>query len=218
MAKKEVWSRYLVQDIIDNCEDVRSYVFSFGLTRLRFEPGQFVVVKNLKTNTKAPLSISTSPLAYQDFELTVKRTGEFGTAFYDSVEVGDMVEMTLPSGPFVLPTDGIQPLVLVGRDYTVPAYRSYFRTLADSGIDRPVTLYHEVSSSEQILYIEDFQSARAPSFRRVVLPGEIQADRLAQHKGSLFFLSGEGVDVKRWERLAKIAGIDNDDIVKERWS
>ncbi|MBL8150591.1 MAG: hypothetical protein JNN15_11750 [Blastocatellia bacterium] len=236
MPGKETF-HYIVQHIHQDLADVRSYTFDFGLSPFRFEPGQFVVgsIDYHSERLQAALTLSSSPTNRESFELTVKRTGNFGTKFYDVVQEGDVIEMTQPSGPFKLDINDTRPIFFIGRDYTVPAARGFYRYLVETNSTRPFALVHEISSPNELLYNEEFSSGKLKTFVRfAMLDAEIRPEGwrglmgrisapiiekiVKQLNNTVFYVSAEGVDMKYFKaELAKLP-IDPQNIHLERWS
>ncbi len=225
---------YTLRRIIQETPDVRSFIFDFGERPFAFMPGQFVIFH--LDDSQAPLTISSSPHDQKYFQVTVKRTGNFGTQFYDRMQVGDTVRIGPPMGQLKLQTDNSEPVCFIGCDYCIPAARSFFYYILVRQPERRITLLHEVSDPNQILYDNEFKHFEQSSpLTRVVLLN--QPTRPAGWFGGLgritpimvrslylenpntkFYVAGEYPEVKFYQQTLQSAEIPKTSIFVERWS
>lgn len=221
--------RFLVQEVTQAADLVRLYTFDYGLTPVEYYPGQFCVVSlpGASPPLTAPLNLASSPLRRDCFQLAVVRTGNFGTRFYDSVQPGDLVEMTVPQGKFTLELSDPRPVLIVAFDYCTTGVRSIWQYHADSHFHRPLTLLHAVREGQPALFYEEFMTTTDP--QRTYLPVNLPpapatipepslASALASRPGCVVYLVGEGSDVKPTEKLLTAQGIGPDRLRIERWS
>lgn len=226
---------YTVRRIIQETPDVRSFIFEFGEHPFDFTPGQFVIF-HLDADRQAPLTISSSPHDQKYFQVTVKRIGNFGTRFYDQVQVGDTLSVGRPMGQLKLQTDSLDPVCFVGMDYCIPAARSFFYYILMRQPQRRLTLFHELSDPNQILYNNEFRyfDQNSPLTRVLILN---QPTRPAGWNGGLgrvtpvmlralylenpktkFYAAGEHPEIKFYQQAFQSAEIPKQNIVVERWS
>ncbi len=209
---------YRIVEVRHEGPQVRTWRFN-GPTPA-FLPGQFAVAT--LAGATASLTLCSSPLDRSGFEVTVKRMGTFGTLFYDQAAPGLEVDLRPPTGPFCLRPQERRPLCFIGRDYTVPAARSMVRWMADSGHLRPFTLLHEVTTPGPCLYQAELAALGLPGFQHRVLAGEltpaIVEEAVEDVAGTVFFVAGEGPDVKRHRALLLGMGVPAASIQSERWS
>lgn len=225
---------YLVQEVVDENASVRSYRFDVGLAGVAFAPGQFAVVRHPHRPLRASLTFSSSACHPRDFEFSVKRVGEFGTAFYDEVRPGDALALTAAAGPFVLDCEAAQPTCFISRDYCVPALRAYVRTLRDQGRRPELLAIHELSSPGEALYHQELRASRWDGFRLLYLldapsagswqglTGQVTADLLSRllpdPSRVRYFLTGERPDVARYREVLTGLGVPSAQVRLERWS
>lgn len=236
MAKEHF---YIIQKIVEESSDVKTYRMSFGERPFTFTPGQFILVKLLPSGPKAPLTLASSPLDQRGFEFTLKRTGDFGTKFFDQAEVGDPISVVGPSGRFCLDIESREPIAFVGRDYSISAARAYLRWARDLWKDsqkiptRKFHLFQEVSATDQVIYEEEL-SEHLPGFTRtLILDGDPPAqwrDKVGRVNSSLltleledlrkteFFVCGEGIDVKQWKKIFEDLPVSDENVHIDRWS
>lgn len=226
---------YTLRRIIQETSDVRSFVFDFGDRPFSFIPGQFVIF-HLDDKCQAPLTISSSPHDQKYFQVTVKRIGNFGTRFYDQMQVGTTVLVGPPTGQFKLQTDSYDPVCFIGRDYCIPAVRSFLYHILVRQPERHITLFHEITDPTQILYDNEFKHFEkdGPMTRILILT---QTTRPAGWFGGLgritplmvkslyientstkFYIAGEYPEVKFYQQVLQSAEIPKSSIFVERWS
>lgn len=97
-----------VADVIDECNDARSFVFSIPdhqRHRFAYSPGQFLTLRvpsDLTGSVARCYSLASSPHVDPAPKVTIKRTGSgYGSNWlYDNVSPGDTLEVLPPSGMF----------------------------------------------------------------------------------------------------------------------
>lgn len=220
------WERsFLIQQVIQENPQVRSFRCEFGLSRFHFWPGQFAVVRHLeRPEVRASLTFSTGP-DDEHFEFTLKRSGDFGTRVYDEAKAGDLLCITQPAGGVALqPAHLGAPVCFIGRDHCVPAARGFLRWLKGQPGVHPLTVIHELSSPEESLYSEEFASfVNAQQLRYKPLPAEsLSTDMLdelfADSETPWFFVHGEASDARRFRELLQLRGVSKERMLVERWS
>jgi NAD(P)H-flavin reductase len=221
---------YLVQEVRQESEDVRSYVFAFGDSRFDFAPGDFVAVQQSRLGDKTgALTLSTSPTRRAEFEVMLKRTGDFGAAFYDEVQAGDVAVLSRPSGVFRFKSEPTT-LCVVARDYTLPAARSLYQFLQDGGWPHRLILLQEITDLKPLFAAELVQSEHfvrqfwyagdqplPAGWHAGPLTGEAVLEVLSGQAAS-FFVVAEGIDAKRYKSELLRVGIDSARVTVERWS
>ena len=221
---KKTEQRYILQDVIEENESVRSYLFYYGLTPFQFSPGQFVVTRLGESGPfRASLSLSSSANDRDKFELTVKRTGDFGTHFFDNAQVGSLVLMTQPSGPFVLDAQDTSPICFVGCDYSIPSARSFLRTLRENQSNRPFVLIQELTAESEVLFGAEFKDPHYRHFSwKTVAKGGLTAEYLSKElldpKVWSFYVQAEGVEAKTYQNVIRSLGVEPARLRVERWS
>jgi len=220
-------NHYLVQEVIEEGRDIRSYVFSWGTSRQAFKAGQFMIFGLPDVpDVTACLTLASAPRDEEGFRVTVKRTGDFGTRFYDTVkELAVVPVVGAPRGVLCREEGDTRPIWFLGRDYTIPAARSMLYGLLHESASTPFTLLHECTSEDQALYRREWDRERFP-FLTIYSPHdpaegfqteELRAVLADQHP-KLVYAVGEGVDVKRWRNALAEAGVSKEELVLERWS
>lgn len=228
-------NRFTVRKITQEMTDVRTYTFGYGPYPFEFEPGQFAIV-HLNNDIQGPLTFSSSPTDKGQFEMTVKRTGNFGTRFYDTIRAGDPVPIATPMGKFILEREKAYPVCFIGRDYAITAARSFHRFLVATPPVRQFTLLHEISGFDQVLYDAEFRNHPVfEGFTRILTLD--QPTRSGGWTGPLgrvtprmfqglyeespdirFYAAGEGIDIAFYKNQLQTAGIPKSNVLVERWS
>lgn len=220
---------FFVQDVIPIAPQVRLFQFDYGLTPMEYYPGQFCVATLPRSEPPqtAALTIATSPLRRQSFELAVVRTGNFGTRFYDSVNVGDVVPMSVPQGKFTLELTDPRPALLIAYDYCTTGVRAIWQYHADSGQTRRLTFLHAQRPGQSALFSQEFTTSTSPvrqylpvrlnQTSETLPPATLQA-ALSSLPNCLVYLVGEGPDVKATQTALEQSGLERDRLKVERWS
>ncbi len=226
---------YVLRRIIQETPDVRSFIFDFGDSPFSFTPGQFVIFR-LDDKRQAPLTLSSSPHDQKYFQVTVKRTGNFGTRFYDQMQVGDAVSIGEPMGNLKLDVNASDPVCFIGSDYCIPAARSFFYYILIRQPQRRITLFHELTDPSQALYDNEFKhfDQNSPLTRVLILNqlirppgwmgglGRITPVMLRslylENPNTKFYAAGEYPETKFYQQALQSAEIPKQSIVVERWS
>ena len=221
MADK--WQRsFLLQQVIQENYEVRSFRFDFGLTRFHFQPGQFSVVRQQsRPDLRASLTFSSGP-GDDYFEFTLKRSGQFGSYLYDQARPGDVWSLTQPAGGVALqPAHLDSPLCMIARDYCMPAARAFWRWLQTQPPGQRLILIHELSNPRERL----FEKELAASDRLLYYPLEeanLEGGLLDQlfPPGSTpyYYIYGEAADARRFRDLLQQRGVAKERLMVERWS
>ncbi|OYT71333.1 MAG: hypothetical protein CFK52_08190 [Chloracidobacterium sp. CP2_5A] len=226
---------YTLRRIIQETSDVRSLVFDFGDRPFAFTPGQFVIF-HLDAERQAPLTISSSPHDQKYFQVTVKRTGNFGARLYDQAQPDQTYSIGEPMGQLKLDTAVDDPACFIGADYCIPAARSFFYYILLRQPQRRLTLFHEVTDASQILYDNEFKhfEQNSPLTRVLILNqptrppgwtgglGRVSPVMLRslylENPNTKFYAAGEYPEIKFYQQVFQSAEIPKQNITVERWS
>lgn len=210
---------YLIQRIRQDSGDVRTYFLHWGLQPLAFLPGQFCNVRLAAQPDRVGALTFCSAPGLDEFALSVKNTGDFGAFFYQQAEVGAAVKTSAPTGPFALrPEHVADPLVVLARDYCLPALRSFLEWLRTQGMAFDLTLYHELLDGQPGLYAEELEAWQDHQFRVHRLDRPLEPQDLSGHLKSRFFAQAEGSDARRYRDLLLKLHIPVERTHIERWS
>jgi len=220
------WQRsFLLQQVIQENYEVRSFRFEFGSSRFDFQPGQFSVVRpQNRPEVRASLTFSSAPQA-DSFEFTLKRIGDFGTYLYDHARPGDVWSLTQAAGGVALqPSHLGSPLCMIVRDYCAPAARAFLRYLNEQPPGQRLTLIHELSSPRERLFEQEFEDFECAD-RLLYYPledGCLEAGLLEQifppGSNPYYYLYGEAADARRFRDLLQQRGVAKERMMVERWS
>ncbi|MCF7792406.1 MAG: dihydroorotate dehydrogenase electron transfer subunit [Candidatus Cloacimonetes bacterium] len=132
--------------IIDEAEDIKSFVFAHDLTA---KPGQFIMLTDFEGGEK-PFSIA--DCTSNEFMITVKRIGEFTTRLFQK-QVGDYVSVRGPFGSSFFVSDG--NVLLVGGGYGTPPLYFLAKELLQNGAK--VTVVNGAKSKEDLVFCNKFR-------------------------------------------------------------
>lgn len=201
-----------------------------------FVPGQFVVVSDpeMPTPVKRAYSLSSAPHEGPRLATTVRKMGEFGTAFYD-FPVGKRLRVQPPQGRFTLNDDGAPILLCAGGSGVTP-FRSFIVHLANGARLAPVTLLQSAQQPEELIFHALFAqlARRQPWFtytptvtraapdapwtgRRGRIDTGLLGASLPDPDGVWFYACGPGAFVKQMLGLAKELGVPKERCRKEQW-
>jgi ferredoxin-NADP reductase len=220
---------FLIQDIRQETNTVRRYIFDFGTTPFEFYPGQFCVVSHPRDSSlTAALTIATSPLRRNGFEFALHRSGNFGTRFYDEAKTGDVVQLKPPQGKFHIEINDFRPMVYIAYDYAVTGARSFWQYHQDAQLKRPLHLLHPQRGPDNALFYDEFSSTQSDLRRyfpiRLAPDPSLSINQVALASALIglqepvLFIAGEGNDVKALTALAQQTGVPPHRIKTERWS
>jgi len=148
----------ILNKIVEETPETKSFFFDLGSNSLAFAPGQFVnVTANIAQNLRVrrAYSIASSPLE-GEFELTVKRMegGHLSTFLCDKASVGDLFDLRGPYGLFTLEQNA-RELVFIAAGSGIVPFRSMWRYIAQRPLDMQVTLLYASKSIPYIIYRDE---------------------------------------------------------------
>jgi ferredoxin-NADP reductase len=226
---------YYVEEVAQELADVRSYRVRVDSANFRFIPGQYIVVSLPEFSLQGALNLSSSPYDRDHFTVTVKRTGTFGTTFYDHVNDGSPILASKPVGSFCIAEEGHRPVCFIGRDYGITAARSFARYFSMEPGKRLFTLIHEVSNINNGLFDREFHGSIYAWMKRSMYldsaetpshwTGSIGAvnpfvvlNEVPDFLDTEFYVAGEGKDVRRLRGVLRELNIPLQQIHTEKWS
>jgi nitric oxide dioxygenase len=154
------WESYTVVDLVDEAKDVVSLVLrpvaATGVPT--HQPGQYIsVLVDLPDGSRQPRQYTLSTAARPDtLQFTVHRVhglgdapdGRVSTFLTTAVSVGDLLQLTRPSGDVVL-IDGPAPLVLISAGVGITPVAAILEDVAARTPQRSVLLLHADHSPAQ---------------------------------------------------------------------
>ena len=121
---------------------------------LSFVPGQYVTVYLPETGTLEGKSYSLSSAPLDDsFSITVKAMGEFSNQLYN-LDVGDIIEASLPYGFFY--SDSDSDMVLIAAGIGVAPFRSMIRHHQD----KKIILHYSLKKKEDAIFKKEFDALK----------------------------------------------------------
>lgn len=139
---------------------------------LEFSAGQYVQLHVPGTDQRRQYSMANTPGNAKLLEFHIRREhGGLATDkwIFDTMSVGDPVNLTGPLGDFRLDVDGSEPMILLGGGTGLAPLVSIARSALDLGPDREIHLYHGVRARADLYDVEIFREwERAhPAFRYI---------------------------------------------------
>lgn len=149
----------IVNSIIKETPDTKSFVLKPVGSLIRYKPGQFLTLLHpLSSSVRRSYSLSSHPLLDQYLRITVKRiaNGEFSRWLFDRAKAGDQVQTIGASGFFTLPGDlsnNTMLLFMAAGSGITPIF-SLLREVLFHHKQRVVLVYSNRSERETIFYRE----------------------------------------------------------------
>ncbi|MFP5517143.1 MAG: FAD-binding oxidoreductase [Alphaproteobacteria bacterium] len=126
-----------------------------------FMPGQFLTFSaeiGGKT-VRRSYTIASSPTRRDYLEVTVKReeNGVFSRHLHDTLAVGDLIEITAPSGSFTFTGEEADSVVLIGGGVGITPLMSAIRYLTDRAWVRDIFLLYCARTTEDFIFKEELE-------------------------------------------------------------
>lgn len=155
------WRPFKVERKVKESEEITSFYLSpsdGGEVSLH-QPGQYLSIKlfidALGHYQTRQYSISSAP-SNKHYRISVKKeqgattesNGLISNQLHDSIEPGDIVDITAPAGNFILPSDSNAPIVFLSGGVGLTPFLSMLHHLVNSGKTQPITWVHGCRSKE----------------------------------------------------------------------
>jgi NAD(P)H-flavin reductase len=133
---------------------------SSGEKFVDFTPGQFAMVE-VAPNIKRAYSIASLPEDSGSLTFCVGTApGGVGSKFFESLEIGDTLNLELPYGVFTVKS-AEKPLLFVATGSGIAPFKAMVPDLLANRFDRPVDLLFGVRSEADLFYAEFFANLAA---------------------------------------------------------
>lgn len=147
-----------------------------------FQAGQYinVFVEAGGVRTSRPYSLSSSPRQRAYYDITVRRVadGFVSEVLLDGTRVGDVLTSTSPAGTFHFnPLFHSPDMVCLAGGSGITPFMSMIREIAETGIDRRLTLLYGSRSEDDIIFADELRkiSAQHENIRYVPVISEPRA-------------------------------------------
>ena len=222
-----------VSAVIDETHDSKSFVFEIPAElreTFQYEAGQFLtfLVDYGGKNLSRSYSLASSPATDNAHKVTIKRVeqGRISNWFNDNVKAGDTLQVTAPSGRFVL-KDHSSPLWLFGGGSGITPMISILKT-ALLKTSRIIQLVYANRDEQSIIFDEELKSLQANHADRLKIihnldnrDGYLTPERIRNwlpidHSGD-YYLCGPTPFMDVIENTLKEIGIGREQIFLERF-
>jgi len=152
-------TRLLIDSIVQETSDTKSFVLKSSGNPIFYQPGQFLtLLYPLSSSIRRSYSLSSHPVLDELLQITVKRiaNGEFSRWLFDRAKIGDHLETIGASGFFTLPDDlsiDTALFFLAAGSGITPVF-SLLKELLFERKQKVVLVYSSRSEIETIFYRE----------------------------------------------------------------
>jgi ferredoxin-NADP reductase len=208
---------------------------------IEFTPGQYFFVtlpgvgyednKGLRRH----ITVVTSPNEKGVLGFATRMRGSAFKRSLGDLPVGAEVEVEPPKGSFALPEDTSRPLVFVAEGIGITVFRSTLRYIREEGLPYRVTLLFSNRDRESAAFLDELHALEKEilEFRLVLTmtqdPGweggsrKIDAQFLRDYlgeelNGNTFLVAGPPAMVEGVQQALAEAGVDDENVVAERYS
>lgn len=158
--------------VIDETHDVRTFTLEWPAGEdYQFKSGQFITVWfPHEPKTKRAYSLSSCEFDRGFFDITVKKTGHFGTRLWTELKPGMALSVIEPVGAFCLPDDPSKDIIMVAGGSGVTPFRGFVRYLTKTRPHTRCVILFSVRVPSDIIFNDEFRRLEAvnPSFEFVV--------------------------------------------------
>ncbi|MCW4023251.1 MAG: FAD-binding oxidoreductase [Candidatus Bathyarchaeota archaeon] len=226
----------VVEKIIQRTPNVKSLRLSRPAS-FDYNAGQYLIISVPTKNggvLKKPITISSSPT--ENFiEVTKKITAghDFSDTF-DSVRVGDTIQLDAPFGTFVLDPTQTKVAMLSGGIGITP-FRSMCRYATDSKLETDIVLCYANKTSADIVFREEFEQMKKDNQHFKIIhtlsredaswtgrTGRIDAtlitNELPDYVQRLFYLCGPPPMITAMQDFLQELGVPKQKIIVEKFS
>jgi ferredoxin-NADP reductase len=145
--------------------DVNTYVLRPNARFGTFKPGSYVTLNLVIDGQKVDRSYSLSSAPSEDglISITVKRVpgGLVSNYLADHLERGSILDLSVPTGQFVLPPTLPEKLLLISAGSGVTPVMSMLRHLLASGAESQITFLHFARTPEDVIFRDELDSIRS---------------------------------------------------------
>jgi ferredoxin-NADP reductase/DMSO/TMAO reductase YedYZ heme-binding membrane subunit len=166
LATDGKWSGLLrVEKITQETPTVRTFRLispTGGPLPFHYQPGQYLTFSlPIDGRTvKRSYTIASSPTRPEACEVTIKREqpGTSSRYMHESVQVGDVLQLTAPSGQFTFGGGAEQGVVLLGGGVGITPLMSILRALTDRAWPGQIHLLYSNKSEEEIIFRREIEA------------------------------------------------------------
>lgn len=184
--------------------------------KLTYIPGQYIelalnIKKIDKRGNKRFFTLSSSPTE-ENIAITTRLEG-YSSSFkktLSGMKAGNLVDISPPSGDFVLPKDDSQPLVFIAAGIGITPFRSILKFLIDTNQKRNIKLIYGETSVKKLCF-KSLIDQSGVEFHPVVgtrMTSEIVMPLTKDLKDPAYFISGPEKMVENLEKALVKSGVN----------
>ena len=124
---------------------------------IKFFPGQYMDFVVPGTEETRSFSMANTPNRDGLFEFVIRvyPGGLFSEHLADKLQPGDRLEVEAPFGTFTLRETRTSPLIFVGGGAGMAPMLGLLRSMAERGVERPVTFYYGARTQRDLCFAEE---------------------------------------------------------------
>lgn len=233
MQRDHEYHALTVADIVDETADARSFVLEVPpalADRFAYAAGQFCTFRATIDGESVArcYSMSSSPEAGEPLTVTVKRVagGRMSNWMNDRLAPGDVVDVRVPSGLFVLRPAGTPLVAFAGGSGITPILSIVKTALLTT--TREIVLVYANRDAQSVIFADALETLRAGSAGRLSLHHHLDSDsgfldaaacaeRVGDRTGADFYVCGPGPFMEVVEAGLARCGVDPERFFSERF-
>ena len=124
---------------------------------IKFFPGQYMDFQIPGTEETRSFSMANTPNRDGRYEFVIRLYpgGLFSEHLSDRLQVGDRLQVEAPFGTFTLRETRTSPLIFVGGGAGMAPMLGLLRSMAERGVDRPVTFYYGARTERDLCFTQE---------------------------------------------------------------
>ncbi|CAM3221787.1 NO-inducible flavohemoprotein [Filibacter tadaridae] len=164
----ETFKNFIIADKVEESDVITSFYLKpeDGKKLPSYKPGQFIGVRITIPGEEFTLnrqySLSQAPCE-ETYRISIKREaerkphGKVSVHLHDNMNIGDVIEVSAPSGDFHLDTEKNTSVTLISGGVGITPMMAMYETIAKTTPDRPVSFLHSARTRKQHAFATTLQ-------------------------------------------------------------